>query len=71
MWAFYDRGEDENPAVPPYQVSKKKAESLGIHFTLLQVTLKDNVESLKEKNLLHFWITKYVPPSDALICASV
>lgn len=49
-----ERGENENPVRPPYQVSKKKAESLGIHFTPLEVTLKDTVESFKEKNFLHF-----------------
>ncbi|KAH7865521.1 hypothetical protein Vadar_007716 [Vaccinium darrowii] len=49
-----ERGENENPVRPPYQVSKKKAESLGINFTPLEVTLKDTVESFKEKNFLHF-----------------
>ncbi|KAG5537029.1 hypothetical protein RHGRI_024464 [Rhododendron griersonianum] len=55
VWAFYDdRPEDGKPTVPLYQVSKKKAESLGIHFTPLEVTLRDIVESLKEKNFLQF-----------------
>ncbi|KAG8391196.1 hypothetical protein BUALT_Bualt01G0162700 [Buddleja alternifolia] len=39
----------ENP-IP--QVSKKKAESLGIHFTPTEVSIKDTVESLMEKNFL-------------------
>ncbi|KAL0397348.1 UNVERIFIED_CONTAM: Tetraketide alpha-pyrone reductase 1 [Sesamum calycinum] len=37
---------------PTYQVSKKKAESLGIKFMPLEVSFKDTVESLKEKNFL-------------------
>ncbi|KAL0464204.1 UNVERIFIED_CONTAM: Tetraketide alpha-pyrone reductase 1 [Sesamum latifolium] len=37
---------------PTYQVSKKAAESLGINFMPLEVSFKDTVESLKEKNLL-------------------
>ncbi|KAE9467477.1 hypothetical protein C3L33_00606, partial [Rhododendron williamsianum] len=49
-----ERPEDGKPAEPLYQVSKKKAESLGIHFTPLEVTLRDTVESLKEKNFLQF-----------------
>ncbi|KAK4488610.1 hypothetical protein RD792_004377 [Penstemon davidsonii] len=35
-----------------FQVSKKKAESLGVKFTPLEVSLKDTVESLKEKGFL-------------------
>ncbi|KAF7135018.1 hypothetical protein RHSIM_Rhsim08G0181700 [Rhododendron simsii] len=49
-----ERPEDGKPAEPLYQISKKKAESLGIHFTPLEVTLRDTVESLKEKNFLQF-----------------
>ena len=37
---------------PPYQISKKKTESLGINFTPLEVSLKDTIESFKEKNFL-------------------
>ncbi|XP_062173273.1 phenylacetaldehyde reductase-like [Alnus glutinosa] len=45
---------DDNPFVPTYQVSKEKAKSLGIEFTPFEVSLKDTVESLKEKNFVSF-----------------
>ncbi|KAL0413710.1 UNVERIFIED_CONTAM: Cinnamoyl-CoA reductase 1 [Sesamum radiatum] len=35
---------------PTFQVSKKKAESLGIKFMPLEVSLKDTVESLMQQN---------------------
>ncbi|KAI3445056.1 hypothetical protein Pfo_001721 [Paulownia fortunei] len=41
-------------ASPPYQVSKERAKSLGINFTPLEVSLKDTIESLKQKNFLTF-----------------
>ncbi|XP_011078732.1 tetraketide alpha-pyrone reductase 1-like [Sesamum indicum] len=37
---------------PTHQVSKEKAESLGIKFMPMEVSFKDTVESLKEKNFL-------------------
>ncbi|KAG9459625.1 hypothetical protein H6P81_004133 [Aristolochia fimbriata] len=43
---------DENPYVPTYQVSKERAKSLGLEFTPLEVSIKDTVESLKEKNFV-------------------
>lgn len=48
-----DRCNDEK-LVPPYQVSKERAKSLGIDFLPLEVSLKDTVESLKEKKFLTF-----------------
>ncbi|KAK8593820.1 hypothetical protein V6N12_045893 [Hibiscus sabdariffa] len=42
---------DGNPGVPIFQVSKERAKSLGVNFTPMEVSLKDTVESLKEKNL--------------------
>ncbi|KOM42512.1 hypothetical protein LR48_Vigan05g011600 [Vigna angularis] len=45
---------DEKLYVPIYQVSKKKAKNLGIKFTPLEVSLKETVESLKEKKLIKF-----------------
>uniref|UniRef100_A0A2C9URJ3 NAD-dependent epimerase/dehydratase domain-containing protein n=2 Tax=Manihot esculenta TaxID=3983 RepID=A0A2C9URJ3_MANES len=45
---------DDKPPSTKYQVSKKRAESLGVKFTPLDVSLKDTVESLKEKNLVSF-----------------
>ncbi|KAK2986161.1 hypothetical protein RJ640_008844, partial [Escallonia rubra] len=46
--------EEEKPKSAPYQVSKERAKSLGIDFIPLEVTLKDTIEDLKEKNLLSF-----------------
>ncbi|KAJ9698035.1 hypothetical protein PVL29_007239 [Vitis rotundifolia] len=40
---------DDKPFVPTFQVSKEKAKSLGIEFIPLEVSLKETVESLKEK----------------------
>ncbi|MBA0824643.1 hypothetical protein Goarm_021297, partial [Gossypium armourianum] len=42
---------DEKLSTPIFQVSKERAKSLGVNFTLLEVSLKDMVESLKEKNI--------------------
>ncbi|KAI3796456.1 hypothetical protein L1987_39127 [Smallanthus sonchifolius] len=49
-----DRCKDGKCVEPPYNVSRAKAESLGVNFTPLEVSIKDTVESLKEKNLLSF-----------------
>ncbi|XP_043691624.1 phenylacetaldehyde reductase-like [Telopea speciosissima] len=40
---------DDKPYVPTYQVSKEKAKTLGIEFIPMEVSLKETVESLKEK----------------------
>nr|AFK47262.1 unknown [Medicago truncatula] len=40
---------DDKPYVPIYQVSKEKAKSLGLEYTPLEVSIKETVESLKEK----------------------
>ncbi|KAG2671149.1 hypothetical protein I3760_14G120000 [Carya illinoinensis] len=45
---------DDKPFVPTFQVSKEKAKSLGIEFIPLDVSLKETVDSLKEKNLVNF-----------------
>ncbi|RZB99835.1 Tetraketide alpha-pyrone reductase 1 [Glycine soja] len=45
---------DDKPYVPIYQVSKEKAKSLGIEYTPLEVSLKETVESLKEKKFTNF-----------------
>ncbi|XP_042061760.1 phenylacetaldehyde reductase-like [Salvia splendens] len=42
---------DDNPIG---EVSRKKAESLGVSFMAAEVSLKDTVESFKEKNFLNF-----------------
>ena len=48
------RCADDKPYVPKYQVSKEKAKSLGIEFIPLDVSLKETVESLKEKGFVNF-----------------
>ncbi|KAE9615803.1 hypothetical protein Lal_00017353 [Lupinus albus] len=40
---------NDKPYMPTYQVSKEKTKTLGIEFTPLEVSLKETVESLKEK----------------------
>lgn len=40
---------DDKPFVPIYQVSKERAKSIGVVFTPLEESLKETVESLKEK----------------------
>ncbi|XP_062091905.1 phenylacetaldehyde reductase-like [Humulus lupulus] len=47
-----DQCGDDKPLVQGYQVSKEKVKSLGVNYTPLEVTLKDTVESLKEKGFL-------------------
>ncbi|KAL0291433.1 UNVERIFIED_CONTAM: Cinnamoyl-CoA reductase 1 [Sesamum calycinum] len=51
---LHGKSRENLPARPAYQVSKEKAKTLGINFTPLEVSLKDTVECLKEKNLLSF-----------------
>ncbi|XP_057748171.1 cinnamoyl-CoA reductase CAD2-like isoform X1 [Arachis stenosperma] len=46
--------EDDGPYVPTYQISKEKAKSLGIEFQPLEVSLKETVESFREKNIVNF-----------------
>ncbi|KAJ0682887.1 putative cinnamyl-alcohol dehydrogenase [Helianthus annuus] len=49
------RYKDEKCDEPlPYNVSRAKVESLGVNFTPVEVSIKDTIESLKEKNLLSF-----------------
>ncbi|KAI4313217.1 hypothetical protein L6164_026211 [Bauhinia variegata] len=49
-----DKCADDKPYVPIYQVSKEKAKSLGVEFIPFEVSLKETVESLKEKNFVSF-----------------
>lgn len=44
-----ERCVDDNPFVPIYNVSKEKAKTLGISFIPLDVSIKETIESLKEK----------------------
>ncbi|KAI7742779.1 hypothetical protein M8C21_018511 [Ambrosia artemisiifolia] len=43
---------DDKPFVPIYQVSNEKVKSLGIDYIPLEQSLKETVESLKEKNFI-------------------
>ncbi|XP_037494162.1 phenylacetaldehyde reductase isoform X2 [Jatropha curcas] len=43
---------DDKPFVPKYKVSKEKTKTLGINFTPLEVTVKDTIESFKERGFL-------------------
>ncbi|XP_021682953.2 phenylacetaldehyde reductase-like [Hevea brasiliensis] len=45
---------DDKPYASTYQVSKEKAKSLGIDFIPLDVSLKETVDSLKEKGFIIF-----------------
>ncbi|KAL5543485.1 hypothetical protein UlMin_007269 [Ulmus minor] len=47
-----EKCEGDGPPEPNYLVSKDKAKSLGLSFTPLEVSLRDTVESLKEKGFL-------------------
>ncbi|GMI65939.1 hypothetical protein like AT5G19440 [Hibiscus trionum] len=50
-----ERCSDEKqlvPAFPAFQVSQERVKSLGINFTPLEVSIKDTVDSLKERNLV-------------------
>ncbi|GMN53647.1 hypothetical protein TIFTF001_022783 [Ficus carica] len=47
-----EKCEDDKPPMQLYLVSKEKAKSLGINFTPLEVSLKDTIESFKEKGFI-------------------
>ncbi|KAJ9542914.1 hypothetical protein OSB04_029420 [Centaurea solstitialis] len=47
-----DKCADDKPFVPIYQVSKEKAKSLGIDYIPIEESIKETVESLKEKNFI-------------------
>ncbi|KAL7120496.1 hypothetical protein ACP275_02G126700 [Erythranthe tilingii] len=50
----HSSAENEPANLPAYEVSKERAKSLGIDFTPLEVSLKDSVQSLKDKGFLSF-----------------
>jgi hypothetical protein len=50
---MFTRCADDKPYVPIYQVSKEKAKSLGLEYTPLEVSIKETVESLKEKKFVN------------------
>ncbi|KAK9274117.1 hypothetical protein L1049_018931 [Liquidambar formosana] len=45
---------DDKPFLPTFQISKEKAKGLGIDSVRLDVSLKETVESLKEKKFFSF-----------------
>ncbi|XP_072975951.1 phenylacetaldehyde reductase-like [Typha angustifolia] len=45
---------DDKPFVPIYQVSKDKTKSLGIDYIPLDTSIKETIESLKEKGFASF-----------------
>ncbi|KAL5063129.1 hypothetical protein RYX36_024866 [Vicia faba] len=49
-----DKCENEEPYLTTYQISNEKAKSLGIEFTPLEVSLKETLESFKEKKIVDF-----------------
>ena len=51
-WGNFCRCADDKPFVPTYQVSKERAKSLGINFTSLEDSIRETVDSLKEKNFI-------------------
>lgn len=52
---LFDRYKDvKNADLLPYNVSREKAESLGVEFIPMEVSIKDTIDSLKEKNLISF-----------------
>jgi hypothetical protein len=51
---IFQRCEDDKPFQSPYQVSKEKARSLGINFIPFETSIKEIIESLKEKGFVTF-----------------
>ncbi|KAI5419791.1 phenylacetaldehyde reductase [Lathyrus oleraceus] len=49
-----DKCENEEPYITTFHISKEKAISLGMEFTPLEVSLKETVESFREKKIVHF-----------------
>ncbi|XP_021862311.1 phenylacetaldehyde reductase isoform X2 [Spinacia oleracea] len=50
--ALPEKCEDDKPFASVYQVSKEKTQSLGIDYIPLKTSLKETVESLKEKGFI-------------------
>ncbi|KAL3645144.1 hypothetical protein CASFOL_010324 [Castilleja foliolosa] len=47
---FPEKCADDKPFMPTYQVSKERAERLGVEFTPLKDSIKESVESLEGKS---------------------
>ncbi|XP_031494201.1 phenylacetaldehyde reductase-like [Nymphaea colorata] len=54
-YKFPAKCADDKPFRPTYQVSKEKAQKLGIDFIPLEVSLRETIDSLKEKKFLHLY----------------
>ncbi|KAL4586258.1 hypothetical protein LXL04_010893 [Taraxacum kok-saghyz] len=53
--ANLERYKDIKGVGPPlFYVSRVKAESLGVNFTPVEISIKDTIQSLKEKMFLSF-----------------
>ncbi|KAK2993824.1 hypothetical protein RJ640_027702 [Escallonia rubra] len=48
-WVNKAKCADDPPFRPTYQISQEKAKTLGIDFIPLEESIKETVESLKEK----------------------
>ena len=48
------RCADDQPLAPTYQVSTDKIKSLGIELIPFETTLRETIESLKEKGFVSF-----------------
>ncbi|CAL9157289.1 unnamed protein product [Musa hybrid cultivar] len=48
------RCADDKPFVLVYKVSKEKFKSLGLDYIPLETSIKETIESLKEKNFISF-----------------
>ncbi|KAJ9685241.1 hypothetical protein PVL29_017318 [Vitis rotundifolia] len=46
------KNAEDEPPMPTYQISKEKVKSLAIDFIPLEMSLKDTMENLKEKNFI-------------------
>jgi hypothetical protein len=51
---FVIRCGDDKPFMQTFQISKEKAKTLGIEFIPLEVSLKEIIESFKEKKFVNF-----------------
>ncbi|KAF4394306.1 hypothetical protein G4B88_018456 [Cannabis sativa] len=66
-----DKYEHNEPLKPKFQVSDLKAKSLGISFTPLEVSLRDTIESVKEKGFIASWLVKLLLQHGYTVKASV
>ena len=52
VFFIFGRCENDKPLQPVYKISQDKAQSLGISFISVEVSVSDSVESLKENGIL-------------------